>query len=210
MHDFLSVLEHCQLEKPTLVGFASAGHAALRFAALYPHKISKLIVINGSPCFMSCDSWLGGFSEQSLKERVSRVEQAETDDDIYDALLSAAMKENGGEKLETLKAWYMQLARGSGRATIKAFFASIAYDDDRALMSRISAPTLIISSRLGQEVPSGTALFLRQNIPNSQLFELNDIDHFAYATKSGLINQVIEQFIFPSCDIHLPKDRSKA
>ena len=204
MNDFLSVLEYCHLEKPTLVGFASAGHAVLRFAALFPDKISKLIVINGSPCFMKCDSWEGGFSSQSLKDMASKIELVETDDEIYDDLLSAAMNEHGGEALKALKAWYMKLAKGSGRATINAFFSSIATDDDRALMSRIIAPTLIISSRLGQEVPSGTALFLRQTIPNSQLFELNDIDHFAYATKSGLLNQVIEQFISPQCDINLP------
>jgi non-heme chloroperoxidase len=50
LSDILSVMDHCQLKKTVLIGFASAWHAALRFAALYPERLSKLIVINGSPC----------------------------------------------------------------------------------------------------------------------------------------------------------------
>ncbi len=206
MDDFQTIITECKLKQPTLVGFASAGHAVLRFAALYPELISKLIVINGSPCFLSREDWQGGFNQTALNKAVKMIEKTDNDEDIYLALLNAAMNEQGGTELARLKTWYLQLAKSSGRKTIKAFFENIAYDDDRALMSKISAPTLLISSRLGKEVPSSTALFLRQQIKNSQLFELNDIDHFAYATKSGLINQTIEQFIFPHCEIDLPTD----
>lgn len=206
MDDFKKVIDFCKLEKPILVGFASAGHAVLRFAALYPDLISKLIVINGSPCFLTRKDWQGGFTEDSLNKAIKMIESARETDEIYRVLLEAAMNETGGKPLQQLKAWYLTLAKSCGRETVKAFFENIAYDDDRDLMSKISAPTLLISSRLGKEVPSTTALFLREQIKNSQLFELNDIDHFAYATKSGLINQVIDQFIFPRCDIELPKE----
>ena len=93
--------------------------------------------------------------------------------------------------------------------TLKAFFSNIAFDDDRELIENITAPTLIISSKLGKEVPSATALFLRNTIENSQLFEINDIDHFAFATQASLINAVIDQFMSPSCECLLPNTANK-
>jgi len=41
------------LDGPTLVAHASGGHGALRFAALKPDLLNKLVVINGSPRFMA-------------------------------------------------------------------------------------------------------------------------------------------------------------
>lgn len=206
MADFLKVIEASNVNDTVLVGFASAGHAALRFAALYPEKVRKLIIINGSPCFMSQDDWQGGFDKASLEKIVSEIDNAKTDDDIYQMLLDASMNEKGNdEKMAALKKYYMKLANTAGRETVRAFFTDIAYDDDRALLAKICVPTLIISSRLGKEVPSDTALYLRQQIKNAQLFEINDIDHFAYATKKNLINDVIKQFVFPETDILLPQ-----
>ena len=207
MDDFLKVIEHCNLKQPTIVGFASAGHAALRFAALHPDMLNKLIIINGSPCFMTKPGWPAGFDQSALDNFLSMIDAAQTDEEIYELLIDRAMNEVAGEELTQLKQWYMQMAKQSGRETTKAFFNNIAYDDDRDLMSQITAPTLLISSRLGQEVPSSTAIFLRQQIKNSMLYELNDIDHFAYATKSKLINHVIEQFIFPKYEIFIPTNQ---
>ena len=204
LDDFLAVLHHCQLKKPVLVGFASAGHAVMRFAALFPQAISQLVVINGSPCFMSQPDWIGGFDKASLARVIEQIDNAPTMSDVWNLLSESAMKEACGTPMDKLKQWYQSMAEQAGKDTIKAFFSNIAYDDDRALLKKIIAPTLIISSRLDKEVPSDTALYLRQAIKGSQLFEINDIDHFAYATQSTLVNQVIEQFITPRCEIIIP------
>jgi pimeloyl-ACP methyl ester carboxylesterase len=206
--DILRVMAHCRLDKPVLIGFASAGHQALRFAALYPEKISHLIVINGSPCFMSRPDWQGGFDQVAIDDMLDRMANASSDDMVYRYLLDVAMSEQHCSEMAALKDWYVRLAEQAGLDTIKGFFTNISKDDDRALMRQIIAPTLIISSRLGKGAPSATALFLRQQIPNAQLFEVNDIDHFAYAMKSNLINRMIEQFLLPRCDVILPRKTS--
>ncbi|WP_165474800.1 alpha/beta fold hydrolase [Legionella nagasakiensis] len=205
VQDVLAILKHFQLVNPILIGFASGGHAALRFAALHTDKLSKLIVINGSPCFMRHTDWPGGFDEPLLKEYINKIDAAKSMDEIWDILSTSAMNESCSAGIKKLKSWYAGMAEQAGRDTIKAFFSNVAYDDDRALIANINVPTLIISSRMGEEVPSETALFLRQKIKNAQLFEINDIDHYAFATQSGLVNRVIEQFIEPSCDIILPE-----
>ncbi|KTD06984.1 alpha/beta fold hydrolase [Legionella jamestowniensis] len=204
--DILAVLDHLQLNQPVIVGFASAGHGVLRFAAQHPDKLSQLIVINGSPCFMKREDWNGAFDEVILHECIRQIDAANSLEDIWAILSQSALNEACGQHLDQLKAWYGSMAAQAGKETIKAFFNHIAYDDDRSLMANISVPTLIISSTMDHEVPSDTALFLRKTIPNAQLCEINDIGHFVFATQSGLVNHVIKQFIQPSCDIVLPKD----
>lgn len=204
VQDILTVMDHLAVHKPVLVGFASAGHGALRFAAQHSERLSKLIVINGSPCFMKAENWAGAFDEETLTQIVRSIDDAKSIDEVWESLSHSAMNEQASIQLDQLKAWYGTMAHQAGKETIKAFFTNIAYDDDRAMMANITVPTLIISNTLGQEVPSDVALFLRNTIPKAQLCEINDIGHFAFATQSGLVNHMIAQFIQPSCDIVLP------
>nr|WSZ20544.1 alpha/beta fold hydrolase [Streptomyces canus] len=47
--DLAALITHLGLQSPTVIGFASAGHVALRFAAQHPQLLGKLAVLNGSP-----------------------------------------------------------------------------------------------------------------------------------------------------------------
>jgi non-heme chloroperoxidase len=75
-----------------------------------------------------------------------------------------------------------------------AFFRNIARDDDRALLPRILAPTLLITGALDREVPPAVGLFMRQRIPNAHLIEIPGGDHFVFATRPELVNRMLEQF----------------
>lgn len=205
--DIQAVIDALHVQSPIIVGFASAGHGVLRFAATHVDQLSKLVVINGSPCFMKQKDWLGAFDQYIVEEVVKRIDKANSAEEAWAFLSESAFTEPCGKPVEQLNAWYTSMAAEAGKETLKAFFTNIAYDDDRDLMANISVPTLIINSLSGQEVPSETGLFLRQSIAKAQLFEINDIGHFAFATQSGLVNRVIEQFIQPKCDIILPHQK---
>ncbi|RFU24149.1 hypothetical protein B7463_g12191, partial [Scytalidium lignicola] len=70
-NDLKFLFEHLRLPKSNIVGFASAGHVALRFAAQNAHLVEKLVVINGSPCFRRREDWPWGFSETSIAQFTS-------------------------------------------------------------------------------------------------------------------------------------------
>jgi non-heme chloroperoxidase len=67
--------------------------------------------------------------------------------------------------------------------------------DDRDLLPRIEAQTLILSSTASREVPSGVGLYLRDRIPRAHLAELPGADHFVFATRSALVNLLVEQIL---------------
>lgn len=89
--------------------------------------------------------------------------------------------------------------------TLNGFFKIMVHDDDRQYVPRVKAPTLLISSCLGKEVPTATALYLRQNLQQDKLVEVPDADIFNRTkttymnSKAGLKINSEAIFINPWC-----------
>ncbi|MEO2176638.1 MAG: alpha/beta hydrolase [bacterium] len=45
--DVHALIEHCQLDRPVLIGHSLGGHIAGRYAAIYPQQVSKLVLLDG-------------------------------------------------------------------------------------------------------------------------------------------------------------------
>jgi len=94
-----------------------------------------------------------------------------------------------------LRDWFSEMSYNAGLDTVLKFFTDISLDDDRELIAQITAPTLLITGTMGEEVPSGTAAFLRQGIRNSRLVEVPGADHFLFATRPDIVNPLIGGFL---------------
>lgn len=194
--DLLSLLDHLNLGPVNLIGFASAGHVALRFASQHPDRLRRLVVINGSPCFRQRDDWRHGFDEKGINKFIDAASEGG-----IEAL--TAMVLNRGVVFKDLniadgmklKRWFESMSFNAGLDTVLKFFTDISFDDDRKAMADISSPTLLITGSMGEEVPSGTGAFLRQGISNSRLVELAGADHFLFATKPYIVNPIIDEFL---------------
>jgi non-heme chloroperoxidase len=88
------------------------------------------------------------------------------------------------------------MSRTAGTDTLMGFFEGIARDDDRHLLGSVATPTLAVTSGLGREVPSDVGLYLRGHIAESWLVELPGADHFVFATRPRLVNELLAQFLF--------------
>ncbi|MFJ6393866.1 alpha/beta fold hydrolase [Streptomyces sp. NPDC091972] len=194
--DLAALITHLRLDKPTVVGFASAGHVALRFAAQHPDLLGRLAVINGSPRFRRGEGWPYGFDEAGI----AHFTHAARDNGIKgltDAVLQpkVVFADVTPERAAELDACFREMSYNAGVETLLGFFNDISLDDDRSLMPAIKVPTLLMSSTIGQEVPSGVSLYLRTNIEKARLAELPGTDHFAFATRPELVNSLIDTFL---------------
>ncbi len=192
--DLLALLDALRLRVVTLIGFASAGHVALRFAALHRDRVGKLVAINASPCFRAGEDWPWGFDADGIARFARLLESgvASATDAILDP--RRVFRDVGQAEAEELVAFFRPMSLLAGADTLRGFFDGIAGDDDRALLKGIGCPTLLIASVLGQEVPAEVALFMRRNLLRARLVEIAGADHFAFATRPDLVNGVIEDF----------------
>ncbi len=194
--DLEALLQALDLRDVTLVGFASGAHVAMRFAAGHPERVAKLVVINGSPRFERGPNWPYGFDDAG----VARFTDLARDGGIAaltDAVLDpdVVFRDVEAEEAERLRRRFAASSERAGVRTLLGFFDGISHDDDRALLPQIAAETLIIASAIGQEVPSEVALYMRDRIPRAHLIELPGVDHFAFATRPRLINELIDQVL---------------
>ncbi len=193
--DLLALLDDQRMPPITLIGFASAGHIALRFAALHRDRVSKLVAINASPRFRVGPDWPWGFDADGIARFTRLLESGEIQA-ATDAILDPrrAFRDVPRWKADDLVAFFTPMSLHAGSGTLLGFFDGIAGDDDRDLLGSIGCPTLLIASALGQEVPIEVALFMRQRIPRARLIELAGADHFAFVTRPALVNGLIEDF----------------
>ena len=195
-NDLRTLMDHLKLERANIVGFASAGHVALRFAAQNPGRVVRLVTINGTPIFRQKSDWPWGFSDDAINQFISSADN-DGIDGITSMILDPAVvfRDLSRDDAEKVVSWFRQMSVKAGIQTLFGFFKHISLDDDRHLMSSIVAPTLLISGSLGQEVPSQSGLYLRQEIKRAQLVEIPDADHFSFITKPIIINPLIDGFL---------------
>ncbi len=197
--DFTYVLDALHIDRATVVGHASGGHGVLRFAALCPERVERAIVINASPRFRRGDDWPWGFEDADL-DALRAVYDDDGLDAFIDALLAPVFRESISHGPPDLLDTYRALAVDAGADTLFGFFDSISFDDDRALLGDIEAPTLVITGLLDAEVPPPVGLYLRSEIPRATLVEIPDADHFLFATRPSLTNELITAFLRHSSD----------
>jgi non-heme chloroperoxidase len=195
--DLEALLGHLGLERVLLVGFASAGHVALRFAANHPRRVGKLVAINGSPRFRRGEDWPWGFSDEGIDHFVRPLRERGIEG-ITDAVLEpqTVFRDLPVEDARRLGDWFRPMSLAAGGDTLLGFFDGISHDDDRHLLGRIEAQTLLIAGTIGKEVPTGVGLYLRQAIRNARLVELPGVDHFSFATRPDMVNALIDDFLF--------------
>ncbi|GAB3155227.1 alpha/beta hydrolase [Amycolatopsis stemonae] len=195
VQDLAELITRLRLHDPMLVGFASGGHVALRFAAQHPELVGKLAVLNGSPKFRRGEDWPYGFDAAAIGHFTQTAARGGIEA-LTDAVLHPddVFADVSPERSAELAAWFRSMSRQAGVGTLLGFFTDIAADDHRADLAKIVAPTLLLSSALGREVPLDVALQMRTAIPNALLAELPGADHFALATRPELTNRLLHNF----------------
>jgi pimeloyl-ACP methyl ester carboxylesterase len=205
--DTVLLVEALGLREPHLVGFASAGHVALRLAASGRVRLGRLAVLNASPRFRRGEDWPDGFTDAGIAHFTDAA--AAGIDALTDAVLDRDLvfRDLDAAAAADLGATFAAMSRNAGVDTLLGFFDDISRDDDRGLLARIDVPTLVMASTLGQEVPAGVGLHLRTVIPDARLVELPGADHFAFATRPLLFNAVLDAFLTASTARVGPSDK---
>jgi non-heme chloroperoxidase len=195
--DLDRLLRHLDLREVTLIGFASAGHIALRFAAQHPQGLAKLAVINASPRFRRSTDWPWGFDDASIDRFVETAREGGIEA-LTDLVLDPAtvLRDVGPHEAHRLKEWFGTMSRAAGTDTLMGFFDGISRDDDRHILPATTTPTMLITSGLDREVPSDVRHYLRAHIAESWLVEIPEADHFVFATRPRLVNELLAQFLF--------------
>ena len=168
------------LQNVILVGNSLGGHLAIRYAHLYPHKVSKIVLTGSSGLYENTQ--FGSFLKRSnrgyIKERVAYTfyDPSIATDELVDEVLLVTT--DTGKCLCSIKA-----AKSAQRNNVAS------------LLPGISMPVLLIWGNDDHITPPDVAVEFNSLLPSSKLVMLNQCGHAPMMEKPDEFNAVLEPFI---------------
>lgn len=158
------VLDAAEAVRPTMVASLDGGPAALSFAAAQPERVSALVLVNTTACWLEADDYREGLAPDDAEAIVGRV-GASWGTEAFAAQVYPALRAD-----TRFLAWYARLQRTmtSPRAAALALRRLEAVDE-RAVLPLIRAPTLVLHRREHPVFPLAQGRYLAEHIPGARL-----------------------------------------
>lgn len=190
VEDLNSIIEELQEENIILIGECIGASIAVKYVAKYPGKVSKLVLVSGSPKFMATEDFPHGFSQHEAEQQFAALEKSYP---IWlRGFLELIFPEPG---TEYLKEWAFRMSQKTPKTIASNSLKNLFEADLRPLLKRINIPTLIMNGQNDGAVRPKGAEYMHKNIQESKMYTFNDIGHFPSITAAEKFNKILKEFI---------------
>jgi pimeloyl-[acyl-carrier protein] methyl ester esterase len=176
-----------------LCGWSLGGLVALALAARFPAKLSRLVLVGATPCFVQGGDWPNAMTGATLEE-FARGLRDEPEATIATFLALNALGTAGARS--QVRALAARLARSGvpSPATLERSLATLRESDLRARAANLATPTLVMHGRLDRLAPFAAGRWLADNIPAARWAPFNDSAHLPFMSQRDAFVAAIEQF----------------
>lgn len=200
IEDLLAVLDAASSAKPILLGSIDAGPLLLEFVHRHPDRVSGLIFVFTSACFLQRPDYPQGHPPEVGEAMVQMVAQGWGRTEF-----AAAWDPSQADNPAALR-WYAKLQRAmaSPRAVIENLQIS-AVLDARHLLPTITVPTLVFG-RAGQQLfPARQSRYIADHIDGARYLEVPGADADMIWEGVDEILAKIEEFVTGRRPDHAPE-----
>jgi DNA-binding winged helix-turn-helix (wHTH) protein/pimeloyl-ACP methyl ester carboxylesterase len=177
--DLLAVVDASHLERFPLLGISQGAPTAIAFAAAYPERVERLILVGGyAQGRMVRAVTPEDKQEAELDIDIARVGWRRRDETFLQVFASQFMPDATAEQRSAFNRLQLETTSTDNATRFLDVFAHI---DVAALLPRIACPTLVIHARGDLRVPATQAQFLASSIPDSRLVLLDTRNHLLTA-----------------------------
>jgi len=190
--DLLSVCDAVGSERAALFGNADTGPACIAAAALHPDRVSGLILCGTYAEAMRDEDYPMGWTDDDWSdfERFVKDDWGSTRGDRIDRIAPSVAGD------EAFQRWLAGLMRQGASPRAVLLLAEMTREVDvRALLPRISVPTLVMH-RTGDRVnPIAHGVYPKERIPGARWVELPGDDFVLWAGDMDTIADEVEEFL---------------
>lgn len=190
VEDLVAVLDAVGSDRAAIISVHDAGPTAMLFAAIYPHRVSALVLGNTTARFLVADDYPQGTSREVADMIVQMVNQ----DWGTEQLATRFAPSMAGD--EAFARWYAKFQRSSCSPRAVATYIQHLFElDVRDALASIQAPTLVMhrSEHAFASIEQGR--YLADQIPNAKFTELSGGDTVLFTEGSDRILDTIEEFL---------------
>ena len=198
MDDLRAVMDAAGSERAVVVGVSEGGPMAMLFAATYPSRVSGLVLIATTARFRRAGDAPWGWSDRRVEAMLDDTQSTWGTGRTVGVLAPTAVAD------PLFDAGRFERSAASPGATT-AIIRMAADTDARAVLSSISAPTLVVHRTDDRVVPVEAGRDLAARIPGARLVELPGADHAFFSDPDPVVDQ-IEEFV-TGARVHDEPDR---
>jgi pimeloyl-ACP methyl ester carboxylesterase len=190
VEDLNSIIEELREENIVLIGECIGASIAIKYFAKYPEKVSKLVLVSGSPKFIATEDFPHGFSPHEAEQQFAALEES------YSIWLRGFFELIFPELgTEYLKEWGFRMSQKTPKEIASNSLKNVFEADLRPLLKKINVSTLIINGENDGAVRIEGAKYMHENIQESRMYTFDGIGHFPSITAAEKFNRMLKEFI---------------
>jgi pimeloyl-ACP methyl ester carboxylesterase len=199
--DLNSIIEELHEKNIVLIGESIGFSIAVKYVTKYPGKVSKLVLVGGSPKFITTDDFPLGWSQDAFQGLRTFAEKSWSM--AVGAFLEMIFSEPG---TNYLREWGFKMAQKTPPDIANNSIMNLFQADIRPLLRKIDVPTLILHGEkdivftypmnrpIDFRVSEG-ANYIRENISGSKNCIFEGKGHFPSITAADEFNKILKNFI---------------
>lgn len=190
----IEVLDKLNLDKVILAGNSLGGKIAWRMAALYPERVSKLILVNAVGYPATPKSIPIGFrlaSYPALKPILRNILPRNV---VKKSIKSVYADDSQVDEM-LVDRYYDLSLRAGNRSALSDRLREFDNVEDQAQIKQLALPTLIMWGAKDDLIPVENAELFHQDIPNSQLQIFDNLGHVPHEEDPVTSVAVVKAFL---------------
>jgi class 3 adenylate cyclase len=189
--DIRAVMEAAGVEAAALIGLSEGGPLCLTFAASFPERVRALVLWGTFARMLASDDYTIGLPYEPVGKLIDRAKEQWGQGVVLRTFVSDMPQDEASNKL------FARYERSSATPTlVSEVLRQNVTIDVRAVLSSISAPTLVVHREGDRVVPLPLARYVAEHIADARLVVLPGDFHVS-ASPSGELDSLdaIEEFL---------------
>ncbi len=184
-----------RFDKPLAVaGWSLGGQVALRWAAMHPQQVERLLLVASTPCFVQRADWPSAMEESTLQDFAAALLQNPLMTLKRFLALQVRGSEHERELLVTLRS--QLTARGEAALAALEKGLHILHDADlRGDLNKISLPVQLIAGERDMLTPAGASRFMAENLSDARLAIMEGAAHAPFLSHPEQFMQHTLEFL---------------
>ncbi len=186
--DLVCLLDAAEAEQPVLFGVLSGGMTSIALSATTPERVRSMILYGTAARFAQDQpAFPWGFTSAEIEARVMEIEEGWGEGALADLVFGAAADVPG-----VREQWGRIQSSLASPAMAAMLFRTCIHDDVRALLGRVSVPTLVAARPGDRMVPFEAQAALAAGIPNAQFVTLPPGAHGAFDLVDMIVTRILD------------------
>jgi 3-oxoadipate enol-lactonase len=182
--DVISLMDALSIEGALFCGLSMGGMVGMMLAQRFPERLSKVVLCNTSPKIGTLDSW------NARIEAVNAGGMQAVADSILERWYTKSFRSTGNAAVQATR----QMLLESPADGYVACCAAVRDMDQRASISSIRVPTLVVAGANDPVTPPSDGRFVASQIAGAQYVEV-PAAHLSNVEAANLFNEAVIQFL---------------